>query len=53
MLVLAVEIASIVILHAVKINHTEKGAAKEAIHNSAADLSDTRQKDTYSVAAFK
>ena len=53
LLVLAVEIASIVILHAVKINHTEKGAAKEAVRNSSGDLSDTRQKATYSVAAFK
>jgi len=53
LLVLAVEIASIVILHAVKINHTEKGAAKEAVRNSGGDLSDTHQKATYSLAAFK
>ena len=53
LLVLAVEIASIVILHAVKINQSEKTAAKEAIHNNAADVSDTHQKATYSLAAFK
>jgi hypothetical protein len=52
-LVLAIEIASIVILHAVKINQTEKTAAKESIRNSAAEVSDTRQKPTYSIAAFK
>lgn len=52
-LVLAVEIASIVILHAVKINQTEKTAAKQAVRNSAAEVSDTHPKATYSLAAFK
>ena len=51
--ILVIEIASIAILHAVKINHTEKTAAKEAIRNSSADLMDTRQKAGYSIAAFK
>ncbi len=52
-LVLVVEIASIIILHAVKITQSEKTAAKEAIRNSAVEVSDSRQKGTYSVAAFK
>jgi hypothetical protein len=53
LLVLVVEIASIVILHAVKINQTEKTAVKEAVRNSAAEVSGAPQKTTYSVAAFK
>ena len=53
LLVLVVEIASIVILHAVKINQTEKTATKETIHNSAAEVSDTHQKPAFSLAAFK
>jgi hypothetical protein len=65
LLVLVVEIASIVILHAVKINQSEKTAVKEAIRNSAVQVSDARggsdahdgsdshQKGTYSFAAFK
>jgi hypothetical protein len=52
-LVLVVEIASIIILHAVKISETQKVAAKEAIRNSAVETSDSRQKGTYSLAAFK
>ena len=52
-LVLVVEIASIVILHAVKLNQTEKSAVKQAVRNSAAEVSDTHQQPTYSVAAFK
>ena len=59
LLVLAVEIASIVILHAVKINQSEKTAVKEAIRNSTVEasdvheVSDSHQKGTYSLAAFK
>lgn len=52
-LVLVVEIASIVILHAVKINQTEKTAAKQAARNNAAEISDAHPKTTYSLAAFK
>jgi hypothetical protein len=59
LLVLVIEIASIVILHAVKINQSEKTATKEAIRNSAVEVSDaheqsdSHQKGTYSFAAFK
>jgi hypothetical protein len=53
LLVLVIEIASIVILHAVKINQSEKTAAKEAVRNSAVEVSDSHQKGTYSLAAFK
>lgn len=53
LLVLAVEIASIVVLHAVKIKESEKMAAKEAIRNSSVELSDSHQKGNYSLAAFK
>ncbi|MDP4148779.1 MAG: hypothetical protein Q8927_03535 [Bacteroidota bacterium] len=54
MLVLALEIAAIVILHAVKLNQTEKMAAnKETIHNSAANQTETRINAPYSLAAIK
>jgi len=53
LLVLVVEIASIVVLHAVKINQTEKTAVKEAVHNSSAEVSELHEKTTFSVAAFK
>lgn len=52
-LVLVFEIASIVVLHAVKLNQTEKTAAKENVRNSAAEVSEGHQKTTYSLAAFK
>lgn len=52
-LVLVVEIASIIILHAVKITQAEKTATKEVIRNSSAEVSDTRQKGTFTLAAFK
>lgn len=53
LLVLVIEIASIVILHAVKITQSEKTAVKESIRNSSVELSDSHQKGTYSLAAFK
>jgi hypothetical protein len=53
LLVLVVEIASIVILHAVKINTSEKTASKETIRNSSVEISNSRQKGSYSLAAFK
>jgi len=52
-LVLVVEIASIVILHAVKITQAEKTASKEVIRNSSVEVSDGRQKGAFSLAAFK
>jgi hypothetical protein len=51
--VLVVEIASIIILHAVKINQSEKMASKEIIRNSSVELLDSHQKGAYSLAAFK
>jgi hypothetical protein len=53
LLVLVVEIASIVILHAVKIKESEKTAVKESIRNSSADVYSSHPKGTYSLAAFK
>ena len=52
-LVLVVEIASIVILHAVKITQAEKTASKEVIRNSSAEVPDDRQKGNFSLAAFR
>jgi hypothetical protein len=51
--VLLLEIASIVILHAVKINQTEKNAVKEVSRNAPAEAMDSRQKSTFSLTAFK
>ena len=53
LLVLAVEIASIVVLHAVKINQTEKAAIKEVSRNSALEQADSRTQSSYSLALFK
>lgn len=52
-LVLVVEIASIIILHAVKITQAEKTANKETIRSSSVEVSDARQKGTFTLAAFK
>ena len=52
-LVLALEIATIAVLHAVKINQTEKAINKEISRNSAADQPDSRTPSTYSLAVFK
>ena len=53
-LVLVIEIASIAILHAVKINHSEKTAAKEFSRNQpAAEALDTRSKPAISLAVLK
>jgi hypothetical protein len=54
MLVLALEIAAIVILHAVKLNQTEKMATgKGANHNSAVMQTESRINPPYSLAAIK
>jgi hypothetical protein len=51
-LVLVVEIASITILHAVKINQSEKTAAKE-VSKSASEVAGSKAKAVYSLASFK
>jgi hypothetical protein len=51
-LVLVVEIASITILHAVKINQSEKAAAKE-VSKSASEVAGSKPKTVYSLASFK
>ncbi|HTR27760.1 MAG TPA: hypothetical protein VMH27_00720 [Puia sp.] len=52
-LVLVLEIATISILHAVKISHTEKTAGKEISKNSPQETGDIKQKSTYSFAVFR
>jgi hypothetical protein len=52
-LVLVLEIASIAVLHAVKINQTEKTVSKEVSRNVNPEPMDSRVKPTYSMAAFK
>jgi hypothetical protein len=52
-LVLALEIATIAVLHAVKINHSEKAINKEISRNASADQPDSRTQSTYSLAVFK
>ena len=51
-LVLVVEIASITILHAVKINQSEKTASKE-VSKSASEVAGSKPKTVYSLAVFK
>lgn len=52
-IVLIAEIASIVILHAVKITHSEKTAAKEISRNLSAEAMDTRVKSAITLAVLK
>ena len=52
-LVLVVEITSIAVLHAVKINQTEKTAAKEISRNVTPEPMDAKPRSSYSLAAFK
>lgn len=53
-LVLVAEIASIAILHAVKLNHSEKTAAKEISRNlPAAEALDSRTKPVITLAVLK
>jgi hypothetical protein len=51
-LVLVLEIASITILHAVKINQ-EKTASKEISKNAPPEPVDAKQRPTYSLASFR
>lgn len=50
-LVLVLEIASITVLHAVKINH--KSTSKELSKNLNSEQPESRSKSTYSLAVFK
>ena len=52
-LVLALEIATIAVLHAVKINQSEKAINKEISRNASAEQPDSRMQSTYSLAVFK
>jgi hypothetical protein len=52
-IVLMIEIASISILHAVKINHSEKTAAKEITRNMPAEAMESRSKPSISLAVLK
>ena len=51
-LVLVLEIASITILHAVKISH-EKTASKEISKSTPPEPVDAKQRPTYSLASFR
>jgi hypothetical protein len=53
LLVLALEITTIAVLHAVRINHSEKATNKEISRRISADQPDSRERSTYSLAAFK
>jgi hypothetical protein len=52
-LVLVLEIASIAVLHAVKINQSEKTASKEVSRNNLPEPVDVKQRSTYSLAVFR
>ena len=51
-LVLVLEIASITVLHAVKINHSEKTASKETSKSATPEPVDAKQRTNYSLASF-
>jgi hypothetical protein len=50
-IVLVLEIASITVLHAVKLNH--KSVSKELSRNLNSEQPESRSKSTYSLAVFK
>ena len=52
-LVLILEIASITILHAVKISQSEKTASKEISKNTPQEPVDAKQRPTYTLAVFR
>jgi large-conductance mechanosensitive channel len=52
-LVLILEIASIIILHAVKISQSEKTASKEISKNTPQEPVDAKQRPAYTLAAFR
>jgi len=51
-LVLVLEIAFIAVLHAVKINQSEKTAAKEINRNSSAESLEIHQKPPFALAKY-
>lgn len=52
-LVLVLEIATIAVLHAVKINQSEKAASKEVSRSNSQEPVDAKQGSTYSLAVFR
>jgi hypothetical protein len=52
-LVLILEIASITVLHAVKISHSGKTASKEISKNTPPEPADAKQRPTYTLAVFR
>jgi len=52
-LVLVIEIASISVLHAVKINKSDRTAAKEITRNMPSEVTDSRVKPAISLAILK
>ncbi len=52
-LVLVLEIASITILHAVKISQSEKTVVKEISRNTPQEPVDAKARPSYSLAAFR
>jgi hypothetical protein len=52
-LVLVLEIATIAVLHAVKISQSEKNASKEISRTAPQEPVDAKQRSTYSFAAFR
>jgi hypothetical protein len=51
-LVLVLEIATITVLHAVKISQSEKTASKEITKNTPSEPVDAKARPTYTLAAF-
>ena len=52
-LVLILEISTIAVLHAVKINHSEKTASKEVSKANAPEPVEAKEKPTYMLASFR
>ena len=52
-IVLVLEIASITVLHALKISQSEKTASKEISKNTPQEPVDAKQRSTYTLAAFR
>jgi len=52
-IILILEIATIAVLHTVKINQTEKTAVKETTKAASADIMDSRAKPAISLAVLK
>jgi hypothetical protein len=52
-LILVLEITTIAILHAVKINQSEKTPGKEITKNNSQEPADAKPRSTYSLAVFR